>query len=63
MVISAMKMETVVSAPCSGEISALADLEAGRGVVAGEVVALITPISGEVTTQIDRANSMFFSKL
>ncbi len=57
MVISAMKMETAVSAPCSGEISALADLEAGRGVVAGEVVALITPISGEVTTQIDRANS------
>ena len=39
MVISAMKMETAVSAPCSGEISALADLEAGRGVVAGEVHA------------------------
>ncbi len=57
LVISAMKMETAVVAPCSGQISALADLEPGRGVDAGEVVALIIPIDGEDIALIDRENS------
>ena len=57
LVISAMKMETAVTAPCSGEISALAVLEPGLGVSAGEVVALIIPVTGEDTAQIDRENS------
>lgn len=43
VVISAMKMETVVTAPCAGAVAGLLPLEAGAAVGAGQVLALIAP--------------------
>jgi len=47
LIISAMKMETVISADCSGEVAAVLPLEPGAHVWAGQVVALITPAAGD----------------
>ena len=47
LVVSAMKMETVVSAPCAGVVAAAESLSAGESVAAGQVVALIDPASTE----------------
>ncbi|MGH6956067.1 MAG: biotin carboxylase N-terminal domain-containing protein, partial [Caulobacteraceae bacterium] len=46
MVVSAMKMETAVTAPCAGVVSEIAALEAGSAVAAGQVVAVIAPGDG-----------------
>ncbi|MFL5296314.1 MAG: carboxyl transferase domain-containing protein [Phenylobacterium sp.] len=46
VVISAMKMETSVTAPCAGEVTALAALEIGSAVAAGDAVAAISPSAG-----------------
>ncbi len=46
MVISAMKMESEVSAPCSGTLSAAQALEAGASVHAGQVVMAVAPAAG-----------------
>ena len=46
MVLSAMKMETAVSAPCAGTIANLLSLAVGDTVEAGEVVAAIAPSEG-----------------
>lgn len=43
-VLAAMKMETLVAAPCSGVVSALQALEPGDPVEAGDVLAVIAPI-------------------
>jgi len=43
LVVAAMKMETVVSAPVSGVLARLASLAVGDAVEAGEVVAAIAP--------------------
>ncbi len=43
MVISAMKMESMIMAPTSGTVLAVADLAAGDNVAADQVVALIAP--------------------
>ncbi|HEV2365067.1 MAG TPA: carboxyl transferase domain-containing protein [Caulobacteraceae bacterium] len=43
MVVSAMKMETEVAAPCAGRIARLARLAPGTEVAAGAVVAAIEP--------------------
>ncbi|WP_293906353.1 carboxyl transferase domain-containing protein [Phenylobacterium sp.] len=43
MVISAMKMETSVTAPCAGVVTRLAEVGPGSAVVAGQVVAAIAP--------------------
>ncbi|HWA63633.1 MAG TPA: carboxyl transferase domain-containing protein [Caulobacteraceae bacterium] len=43
MVVSAMKMETAVTAPCAGVVTALAAAEAGAPVAAGQIVAVIAP--------------------
>jgi acetyl/propionyl-CoA carboxylase alpha subunit/acetyl-CoA carboxylase carboxyltransferase component len=43
MIVSAMKMETVITAPCAGIISEIADLAEGDMVAAGQIVAAITP--------------------
>ncbi|GAB4325416.1 MAG: carboxyl transferase domain-containing protein [Dehalococcoidia bacterium] len=47
MVISAMKMETVVTAPCAGTVTAFQPLGAGDEVAAGQVVAVIEPATGQ----------------
>ena len=49
MVVSAMKMETAVTAPCAGVIGAIAPNEVGANVAAGQIVATIAP-SGGVTS-------------
>ncbi len=43
LVISSMKMETVVAAPCSGVVTAVQRLAPGHQVAAGQVFAVITP--------------------
>ncbi len=46
LVISAMKMETVVAAPCAGTVVAMPALVAGDAVTDGQVVAVLTPAEG-----------------
>ncbi|HWF78506.1 MAG TPA: carboxyl transferase domain-containing protein, partial [Caulobacteraceae bacterium] len=46
MVVSAMKMETAVTAPCAGVVAELAPVEVGGAVAAGQIVATITPTDG-----------------
>ena len=43
MVVSAMKMETAVTAPCAGVVRRVAPLEVGGAVAAGQIVATIAP--------------------
>jgi acetyl/propionyl-CoA carboxylase alpha subunit/acetyl-CoA carboxylase carboxyltransferase component len=43
MVVSAMKMETAVTAPVAGVVGAIAPGEAGASVAAGQIVATIAP--------------------
>ncbi len=47
LVVSAMKMETVIAAPCAGVIAAAQTLSPGESVAAGQVVALVSPASTE----------------
>jgi acetyl-CoA carboxylase carboxyltransferase component/biotin carboxyl carrier protein len=46
MVISAMKMETSVTAPVAGKVTAIAALAVGAAVAAGQMVAAIAPMAG-----------------
>ncbi|HZQ34817.1 MAG TPA: carboxyl transferase domain-containing protein, partial [Dehalococcoidia bacterium] len=46
LVISAMKMETVVVAPCAGTVAAMLSLYEGDAVAAGQVLAVIAPADG-----------------
>jgi acetyl/propionyl-CoA carboxylase alpha subunit/acetyl-CoA carboxylase carboxyltransferase component len=46
-IISAMKMEAAVEAPCSGTVTALQDIREGDSVAAGQAVAAITPDAGD----------------
>ncbi len=43
LVVSAMKMETAVTAPCAGVVAELIAVEVGGSVAAGQIVATITP--------------------
>ncbi len=43
LVVSAMKMETAVTAPCAGVVAELVAVEVGGSVAAGQIVATITP--------------------
>ena len=43
LIVSAMKMETMVTARCAGIITALQPLKAGDTVAAGQVVAVVSP--------------------
>lgn len=43
LVVRAMKMETMVVAPCSGVVTAVETLGSGDAVAAGQVVAVVTP--------------------
>jgi acetyl-CoA carboxylase carboxyltransferase component/biotin carboxyl carrier protein len=47
LIISAMKMETAVTATCSGIVTAVQSVREGDNVVAGQVVAVITPTEGD----------------
>ena len=53
LVVSAMKMETVIAAPCAGVIAAAETLAAGESVAAGQVVALVSPASTETGERLD----------
>jgi acetyl/propionyl-CoA carboxylase alpha subunit/acetyl-CoA carboxylase carboxyltransferase component len=46
MIISAMKMETAVTAPCAGVVAELLPLGVGDNVTAGQIVAAIAPRGG-----------------
>ena len=46
MVVSAMKMETAVTAPCAGVVGAIEPAEVGASVAAGQIVATIAPSDG-----------------
>ncbi len=46
-IITAMKMETAVSAPCSGTVTQVQTLGAGDTVAAGQVIAVIAPSQGD----------------
>ena len=45
LVVSAMKMETIIAAPCAGVVAAAETLAPGESVAAGQVVALLSPTS------------------
>ncbi|HEY2709729.1 MAG TPA: carboxyl transferase domain-containing protein [Caulobacteraceae bacterium] len=49
LVVSAMKMETAVTAPCAGVVAELVSVEVGGAVSAGQIVATITPTTGGET--------------
>ncbi|HLX36222.1 MAG TPA: biotin carboxylase N-terminal domain-containing protein, partial [Candidatus Binataceae bacterium] len=46
MVISAMKMETAITAPCAGTVTNISPNEIGANVAAGQIVATIAPAKG-----------------
>ena len=52
LVVSAMKMETVIAAPCAGIVAAAEMLSPGESVAAGQVVALVSPTSTETAEHI-----------
>jgi acetyl/propionyl-CoA carboxylase alpha subunit/acetyl-CoA carboxylase carboxyltransferase component len=47
MVVSAMKMETAVTAPCAGVVNAIEPGEVGAAVAAGQIVATIVPCAND----------------
>ncbi len=49
MIVSAMKMETAVTAPCDGVVTALAPIKVGDQLVANQIVAAIAPGEGAAT--------------
>jgi acetyl/propionyl-CoA carboxylase alpha subunit/acetyl-CoA carboxylase carboxyltransferase component len=49
LVVSAMKMETAVTAPCAGVVSEVGAFEIGAPVAAGQIVAVIAPGAGGQT--------------
>ena len=52
LVVSAMKMETVIAAPCAGIVAASESLSPGESVTAGQVVALVSPTSTETVEHL-----------
>jgi len=57
LVITAMKMETEIQAPCAGTVAAVHDLGVGQAVSAGLVVAAIAPSSDDATAVGARTGS------
>ena len=53
LVISAMKMETVVAAPCAGVVTAVLPLNVGDGVAVAQVIAVIAPREGVLQASLD----------
>ena len=54
-VVSAMKMETLLVAPCSGVVTAVRPLKPGDGVAAGDIVAVVAP--GEESERVSGNSS------
>ena len=48
LVVSAMKMETMLTASCAGIVTALQPLQAGDSVAAGQVVAVVSPAQSDI---------------
>lgn len=46
MVVTAMKMETAVTAPCSGQVARVDNVDIGEALTAGQVVMTLTPQEG-----------------
>ena len=57
VVVSAMKMETAVTAPCGGVVSAVATLAEGEAIAAGQTLAILTPAADEVQKATDHSDS------
>ncbi|MEC9253141.1 MAG: biotin carboxylase N-terminal domain-containing protein, partial [Pseudomonadota bacterium] len=58
-VLSAMKMETMITAPCDGVVACIQPLSPGDVVAADQTVAVITPAAGSASTRMrpgDRAD-------
>ena len=58
-VLSAMKMETMITAPCDGVVAGIQPLSPGDVVAADQTVAVITPAAGSASTRMrpgDRAD-------
>ena len=49
LVVSAMKMESVVAAPCAGVVAAKQNLSVGDAVAAGQTVAALAPLDADGT--------------
>ena len=49
LVLNAMKMETLVTAPCAGIVSAMQQLNPGDAVALGQVLVVVTPGEGTVS--------------
>ncbi|MCP4083678.1 MAG: ATP-grasp domain-containing protein [Actinomycetia bacterium] len=43
LVVNAMKMETQITAPCSGQVEALSELEVGDALGAGQIIVVLSP--------------------
>ncbi len=57
MVISAMKMETSITAPCAGVVSGIGPAETGAQVDAGEIVVTMTPSGSDESAAFEKENS------
>ncbi len=59
VVVSAMKMESTVTAPCSGRVVAVADLAVGGSLVGDDIVAVIEPsdAAGPSTIEVRREDT------
>ena len=58
-ILSAMKMETMITAPCDGVVEGIQPLSPGDVVAADQTVAVITPAAGSASTRMrpgDRAD-------
>ena len=57
MVISAMKMETAITAPCAGVVTGISPDDIGAIVAAGQIVATIAPTHHRTATRPRRAST------
>ncbi len=55
LIVSAMKMETMITAGCTGVIAALQPLQAGDTVAAGQVVAVVSPSHADTPQETEGA--------
>ena len=63
LIVSAMKMETNITAPCAGEITDLQELAPGDAVGAGQIVAAITPLEGDAADAASASDAQTWQPL